>query len=99
MDDYCAYKGSSAGGERYSFSDLSSEDAQAIVKSVEKWQMEHPKSPLDKLVEEFLQNDKELNSSPWRKSFVKYPSAVQYCINGNFAWVNDGAIIYLGIFS
>lgn len=95
VTDYCAWNGSSGGGGRYSFSNLTTEDAKRALAEVSKWQGKHLDLTLESFIQEQLTTNDELNHDSWRKCFVKYPFVTEYCSNGNFAWVKDGAIIYL----
>lgn len=95
VTDYCAWSGSSGGGDRYSFSNLSSVEAKAALSEVSKWQGNHLDLSLESFIQEQLNTNIELNRDSWRKCFVKYPFITEYCANGNFTWINDGAIIYL----
>lgn len=95
IKDYCVWKGFSGGGERYSFTDMSSEDAKAVSAEVSRWQGEHLDLTLESFIQEQLVSNSELQQDSWRKCFVKYPYITECCGNGNFAWIKDGAIIYL----
>ncbi len=95
VTDYCAWNGSSGGGGRYSFSNLATEDAKRALAEVSKWQGKHLDLTLDAFIQDQLASNEELNHDSWRKCFVKYSSVTEYCANGNFSWVKDGAIIYL----
>lgn len=95
VDDYCIYDGVSSGGKRRDFADLGQESGIRAKEKVIKWLNKHPGYVLEDFIEEQLKTNSELIPSTWRWVFVKYPSVVEYCGNGKFAWVKDGKIIYL----
>lgn len=95
VTDYCSWYGTSGGGGRYSFKDLTSPEARAALAEVSKWQGRHLNLTLESFIEEQLSSNDELKQDSWRRCFVKYPSVTEYCMNGKFARIKDGAIIYL----
>jgi len=95
VKDYSTCVGSSGGGGRYSFTNMSTYDAKAALAVVSKWQGNHLNLNLESFIQEQLTSNIELNRDSWRWCFVKYPYITEYCANGNFTWLKDGAIIYL----
>jgi len=53
------------------------------------------KSPknLPDIIKAFL--NRESIQKDWRYFFIKYPSVIQYCTEGNFLWYEESSVIYL----
>ncbi len=53
------------------------------------------KSPknLSEIIKAFV--NRESIQKDWRYFFIKYPSVIEYCKEGNFVWYDEGGIIYL----
>lgn len=93
--DYCQYNGTSKYGEKYNFKVLSNEDAQLAVDKVASWQNAHRDKNLEDFINEQLLSNSKLQDESWRRCFVKYPSIIDFCQEGNFTWNMDGLEIFL----
>lgn len=96
VDDYCEYpSGNSKYGEKYNFQDLSGEKGKAALDLILKWQNKNLDKDLKDFISEQLNFNKTLEEHSWRRCFVKYPSIIEFCKNGNFIWNLDGQRIFL----
>ena len=93
--DYCQFKGSSKYGDKYNFKSLYSDEAKKTIDIVVSWQYQNVDKGLEDFIQEQLESNIELNKDSWRKCFVKYPSIIDFCKEGNFSWNMDGLKIYL----
>lgn len=95
ITDYCQYNGSSKYGDKYNFKVLTHEDAQFAINQVAAWQNKNVGKNLQDFIQEQLETNSELKKDSWRRCFVKYPSVMDFCQEGNFTWNMDGLEIFL----
>lgn len=95
ISDYCQCNGTSKYGKKYNFKDLTNEDAKLAVDIVASWQNAHPDNNLEDYINEQLLSNSSLQDESWRRCFVKYPSIIDYCQDGNFTWNMHGLEIFL----
>lgn len=95
ISDYCKYKGTSKYGDKYNFKDLSHEDAKLALDKVTSWQNSNLNRNLDDFIQEQLISNLTLKEDFWRSCFVKYPSIIEFCKDGNFSWNMDGLEVFL----
>ena len=93
--DYCQYTGSSKYGAKYNFKSLSNEDAKHAIEKIVSWQTQNSDKSLGDFINEQLMTNVELHEDSWRRCFVKYPSIVDFCQDGNFTWNMEGQEIFL----
>lgn len=97
VKDYCTEDGISGGGTKWDFTKLGNDEGQQAKQVIKDWLSKHPLLGLEDFIEEQLQENVELKADSWRYCFVKYPSIMEYCGNGKFAWIEDEqyTLIYL----
>lgn len=97
VKDYCAEDGISGEGTKWDFTKLENEEGQEAKQVITDWLSKHPRFGLEEFIKEQLQDNAELEADSWRWCFVKYPSVMEYCRDGKFAWKEEGesTIIYL----
>lgn len=93
--DYCQYRGSSKYGEKYNFKTLANEEAKQAIDIVAAWQNKNIDKNLEDFIQKQLISNAELKNDSWRRCFVKYPSIIDFCQDGNFTWNMDGLEIFL----
>lgn len=95
IEDYCQYNGSSKYGEKFNFKILTNDDAKFAISKVALWQNANMDKNLEDFIQEQLVSNPILQEDSWRKCFVKYPSIMEFCQEGNFTWNMDGLKIFL----
>lgn len=93
--DYCQQVGSSKYGDKYNFKDLSHDDAKLALDKVTSWQNSNLNRTLDDFIQEQLLSNPTLKEDFWRRCFVKYPSIIEFCKDGNFSWNMNGLKVFL----
>ena len=87
--------GWTSGGEKWNFFQWEGiKERDAYLKYLEYVSTNNPEN-LEKIIEEQLRNNKALREDSYRYVFVSRPEAIEYCLEGNFGWVNSGKKIIL----
>ena len=96
VTDYCKnICGWSYGMPRYDFFNQTGKTATEAKEEVSGWMNKNMGKTLEDFIDYELRNNENLKNESWRYIFVKYPSVMNYCRQGNFSFNRDGYEIYL----
>lgn len=97
VKDYCTEDGISGGGTKWDFTKLENDEGQQAKQVITDWLSKHPLLGLEDFIMEQLRNNADLEADSWRWCFIKYPSVMEYCRVGKFAWIEKktATLIYL----
>jgi hypothetical protein len=80
-------------GDKYNLFKFESIRESEVFQEFEQYlNVKSPKN-LSDIIKEF--ENRESIQKDWSYFFIKYPSVIEYCKEGNFIWYGEGAIIYL----
>lgn len=83
------------GGEKYNLFQWDKiKDTQAFTNYLKYIERENPRS-LEEIISFHIDNDKDLQQDHFRFVFVSRPEILDYCLEGNYGWLNDGWKIIL----
>lgn len=92
--DIACDNGSILGNEKYNFYEWDYIEKTTMYNDfIEYVDKNNPKS-LQEIID-FKLKEGNIEKSDYRDIFIKYPILMEYCENGNFGWLNDGAKIII----
>lgn len=80
-------------GDKYNLFDFDFIREHEVFQKFENYVYEKSPKNLLEIIKAFI--NRVSIQKDWRYFFIKYPTVIDYCMEGNFAWYDEGSIIYL----